>query len=181
MPTLTMEGMLLHRLMTWLQARALRRRTLSLWREKTKKRTSLVRWLKTLRATHPPLQLSIRYAHLLASSRKVCIDLLQFPTAIDLEQAEDSHFMTFIVVGGLLVFCLYLLHHNKKKILGTSMCSVLWGVILSGDTCYVSQVSIELSCMEKHSSVIFLFWGQICVNGFIFTSCTLFPWRISRQ
>ncbi|VDP17301.1 unnamed protein product [Heligmosomoides polygyrus] len=42
----------------------------------------------------------------------------KFPTAIDLEQAEDSHFMTFIVVGGLLVFCLYLLHHNKKKILG---------------------------------------------------------------
>ncbi|RCN37140.1 hypothetical protein ANCCAN_16960 [Ancylostoma caninum] len=39
-------------------------------------------------------------------------------TRIDFEQSEDSHFMTFFVVGGILVFCLYLLHHNKKKILG---------------------------------------------------------------
>lgn len=42
----------------------------------------------------------------------------KFQTHIDFDQSEDSHFMTFIVVGGLLVFCLYLLHHNKKKILG---------------------------------------------------------------
>ncbi|PIO71785.1 hypothetical protein TELCIR_06308, partial [Teladorsagia circumcincta] len=39
-------------------------------------------------------------------------------THVDFDQSEDSHFMTFVVVGGLLVFCLYLLHHNKKKILG---------------------------------------------------------------
>ncbi|WKY06222.1 hypothetical protein Q1695_006431 [Nippostrongylus brasiliensis] len=39
-------------------------------------------------------------------------------TRVDLEEPEDSHFMTFAVVGMLLVFCLYLLHHNKKKILG---------------------------------------------------------------
>ncbi|ETN69224.1 hypothetical protein NECAME_05331 [Necator americanus] len=44
--------------------------------------------------------------------------LNKIETRIDFEQSEDSHFMTFIVVGGLLVFCLYLLHHNKKKILG---------------------------------------------------------------
>ncbi|VDO44508.1 unnamed protein product [Haemonchus placei] len=39
-------------------------------------------------------------------------------TRVDFNQSEDSHFMTFVMVGGLLVFCLYLLHYNKKKILG---------------------------------------------------------------
>lgn len=42
----------------------------------------------------------------------------KFQTRINFNQSEDSYFMTFIVVGGMLVFCLYLVHHNKKKILG---------------------------------------------------------------
>ncbi|KAK5970893.1 hypothetical protein GCK32_001175 [Trichostrongylus colubriformis] len=44
--------------------------------------------------------------------------LNKFQTHVDFDQSEDSHFMTFVMVAGLLVFCLYLLNHNKKKILG---------------------------------------------------------------
>uniref|UniRef100_A0A0K0DCG7 Trans-golgi network integral membrane protein tgn38 n=1 Tax=Angiostrongylus cantonensis TaxID=6313 RepID=A0A0K0DCG7_ANGCA len=43
---------------------------------------------------------------------------LQFQPRINFNESEDSYFMTFVVVGGMLVFCVYLLHHNKKKILG---------------------------------------------------------------
>ncbi|VDM54303.1 unnamed protein product, partial [Angiostrongylus costaricensis] len=43
---------------------------------------------------------------------------LQFQPRINFNESEDSYFMTFVVVGGMLVFCVYLLHHNKMKILG---------------------------------------------------------------
>ncbi|CAJ0603510.1 unnamed protein product [Cylicocyclus nassatus] len=39
-------------------------------------------------------------------------------TKIDFDQSEDSHFMVFFIIAGVVVFCLYLIHHNKKKILG---------------------------------------------------------------
>ncbi|KAJ1348425.1 hypothetical protein KIN20_003722 [Parelaphostrongylus tenuis] len=42
----------------------------------------------------------------------------KFQPRINFNQSEDSYFMTFVVVGGMFLFCVYLVYHNKKKILG---------------------------------------------------------------
>ncbi|KJH45623.1 hypothetical protein DICVIV_08329 [Dictyocaulus viviparus] len=42
----------------------------------------------------------------------------QLQPHIDFVQSDDSHFMMYVVLSGMLLFCFYLLYHNKKKILG---------------------------------------------------------------
>uniref|UniRef100_A0A915PLU3 Uncharacterized protein n=1 Tax=Setaria digitata TaxID=48799 RepID=A0A915PLU3_9BILA len=36
----------------------------------------------------------------------------------DFEQAEDTHFLYYMVIFGAIIICLYVASHNKKKILG---------------------------------------------------------------
>lgn len=37
----------------------------------------------------------------------------------DLSQSDNSHFMTYMIIGGVLVVLAYIIAHNKKKIIGT--------------------------------------------------------------